>query len=98
MSVGGLEELDIAKIFRPAGLTIAIDGSQDGELSGVLKSYWGKEWAPRWREEYLARSRDGGYTAHIVSELEMRHYKDDGPPEGECFSGGGEGERLLSLV
>ena len=37
--------IDAARSFRPAGLTISLDGSQDGGLSPALIPYWGKEGA-----------------------------------------------------
>ena len=61
-------------------------------------SYWEQEGVPRWRAEYLSRSRAGKTTAQILAGLETRQYKDDDPPEEECFSGGDEQEALLSSV
>ena len=93
-----MSAIDAARSFRSAGLTIALDGSQDGELSAALIPYWEKEGIPRWREGYLSRRRGRETIAQLLSGLETRQYNDDDPPEEECFSGDEEEDALLSSV
>ena len=93
-----MSAIDAARSFRSAGLTAALDGSQDGELSAALNPYWEKEGIPRRRERYLSRRRGRETIAQVLSGLETRQYNDDDPPGDESFSGDEEEGALLSSV